>query len=284
MKRFISVVVLSVLVFSGISIAFDNVPGVGIDIGKIKNAFPVITSIGEAYGYSHDHEKSVWVKGKANYKIMGSGFVLLGEFIVTANHVIVPDFLEISMTRNVAYQTEPVEFIWGRVFAETSVSLHGFIPLEVVYSNREDDIAVLKFDYKSYGYAFESINFKLPDTISSHTYCGLISNIEAKDSIASVVHKRDNKGELLVGELEVIYGVVIGGRALAGSGVDLTSLGPEDFTMFIDVHGGDSGSPIIAWKNSSPIVIGVLRAISDEYTYAVRTDKVRKIIGMGVRH
>lgn len=289
-KRLMAVVVVF-LFLVGSSIAFDKTAGKFPEFeGWVKGAesTPVlsdgwvdVTIIGHAEGLYWDWDaktSTVFVRrGTGLFAQSGSGFHIGGGYIITNAHVIKPHRLTIQLTPGVYINTiidkvTNIDYMIGsEVLGKNQASL--------VWINEEQDLALLWVNLKvtpylkDYGYR------------TTWTWGEEGSLIQEGDVVATVVKVRDVNGSKLW-HYEIRYGKVIAPKPVLPP--DLPSdflpwFSLYDFTIDIVLYPGDSGSPIFAFDNGKPVIIGLGRAAymgssSDgkQYSWATRIDSIHK--------
>jgi S1-C subfamily serine protease len=131
----------------------------------------------------------------------------------------------------------------------------GSVPAEVVYVDEERDICILKVAgnwpaFVDPGYKPEWTRGPFGDEL----YPGM--------AIGTIVAIRDDSGDKTPW-FEVRYGTIVStGVKLPGTiGSDaLPWFSLNDVTTDLVIYPGDSGSPVFAWIDGQPVVIGVARA------------------------
>lgn len=286
------VVIFLMLVFCMIAVMFFLCMDANAFDKKLPEKIELDTSflvhmktMGEAVAWVTDSENN-WIAKKGTFFNEGTGFVLLPGYIATAAHVICGGIVQVETGESVSWLTDVSNTIWKKMYASPEYAFgRDAIPLEEIYCNEETDIALLKYDLKAYKYAFDSSAISISITKTFFPYTGEpINLLQSKDKISMVSFKRD-ENDKATNEVEIRHGVVVSTEIISHE-APKTWFSMEDFTMFMDVYPGDSGSPIIAWDQGNPIIVGIARACEmgmfyvrpDGYSYAVRIDGIHRMV------
>ena len=289
MRKFLfGLLVAAFICLSGTALAFDK------EMGKLE--FPEsgysqeiaqshisIYTIGTGYGlipvWNEKRQDTDYEWGLGTFSMSGSGFVVRGNYVITAAHVVDPRIVLVQTGLSAFYQVRMYQQRTRQIYAATRDEPGP--ELEVLYSNVEQDIAVLKFVHPRIPFKESPIEVVQTLTAIPMGFFGFLTVdlINPDDAICTIVHQR-NESDEKTWLFEVRKGKV------RENGVKL----PEnfepftpwfslyDFTMDLDIRPGDSGSPIIAFRNGVPVIIGVARAgiweAEGMWTYAVRVDSI----------
>ena len=289
-KRLLTLV-LVLLFIVGSSLAFDKSPGQlkefagwtkgGEFTPVLSDGWVDVTIIGHAEGLYWDYDLKTNVsfvrRAVGLFAQSGSGFHLGGGYIVTNAHVVKPSRVEIQLTSSFYYITAidrviDIDYMIGsEVLGKNQAYL--------VWVNEEQDLALLWVDLKvtpylkDYGYR------------TTWTWTEEGSLIQEGDVIAAVVKARDTDGSKLW-HYEIRYGKVTAPKPILPPDISSDSLpwfSLYDFTIDIVLYPGDSGSPIFAFDNGKPVIIGLGRAAwsgvtsdNKQYSWATRIDIVHK--------
>ncbi len=286
------VVVLFVLI--GSSIAFDKSPGQfkefdGLTRGEelyvnVEGNWIDITIIGHAEGLYPDideNQRLFYRRGTGLLAQNGSGYHLGNGWIVTAAHVVIP--------RHVVIQ-EAQYFFWGVSIDKVididytiGNSLIGYAHGRLIWVDEEQDLALLWTDPKTTPILRDS-NYSTEWTFSSEIGSLLLPG----DAIATIVKVRHADGSKSW-YYEVRYGKIVSQKVVLPKGLPsdiLPWFSMYDFTMELLIYPGDSGSPVFAFSDGKPVIIGIARAVAwsvDEvtgevslYSYATRIDAVHQ--------
>jgi hypothetical protein len=292
MFRRLLAIITVFLFLVGSSIAYDKAPGQfkefsNPDIAALleQSIVPIIvtgSAIGTVPTFTSGTHNIEWKFTEGTFAQAGTGYVI-GNYIITAAHVVVPEHMMIqtgdhSFWGTWVVQVKSIRITIGRLF-------EGGVTASIFYINQGDDLAILKFDvpwlvaqplgYKlanSWGY--EQIS---PDKTSKVSY------LNTGDAVAVIVKKRlpDGSQDWIY---EVRYGKVITNYPscpiIEGF---ITGISDNDFVMDIPVLPGDSGAPVFAFKDGVPIVVGIVRGFVTNSTnefvsYATKVDFVKRIV------
>lgn len=240
--------------------------------------------IGIGWGYVPDPGTRKLVKAQGSFVAQGSGFMVNDRYIVTANHVIEPDRLIIRQQNNIIFNTK----VYG-VVSKTILIGDGFaeggVPAVIVYSDKENDIALLMVTSERTSTSLKPLPFATQRTVEAIPW-GLswmtVDWIHPGDPVVALVHKRDENGDRSW-TYEIRKGTIIAAKPVVPEEVQdaLPWFGMNDITICMKVYPGDSGSPLIAFHEGKPVIIGVIRAmclIGEETSYAVRIDILMRIL------
>ena len=227
--------------------------------------------IGTAEGMYYSVCQGGWNTKETLFEQIGSGFVVKEGFVITVAHVIVPDNVSTIIDRYGVHNTEPLRVL------NTLILIYHFSDNPIIaklhYINRELDIAILKYEPSGI----------LEPTPYGMEYCGY--ELKANDVVFSFLHKRDENDEILE-DVELVYGKVLSPRPTTSTmGSELAWFNLYDMTLDMKVRGGDSGSPLFAFRDGVPVFIGIIRAMRHDeiidLTYAVSLPKIRRYLLIG---
>jgi len=252
----------------GSAAAFDQLPGQFPEWADVDNKditpnmdtfiiHIITTGVAEGTypGIGNDFMFTKWKPGIGFYRLEGSGFYLGKDLIVTAAHVVVPKGVEMK-------DPERTYMRWvGPVTKVISTTIYvNEYPAELIYSDRDADVAVLKI--MTSRHPFEA-PYKI--TSSECLFTGW--------SVANMVMSR-YEGELNENNHQVNYGTLAKHHAILIEGMEheLPWFSPNDVSLNLKIIPGDSGSPLFAFINGQPYIVGICRAGSPWYTYAARID------------
>lgn len=287
-KKLIAII-FAVLLIASTAIAFDKTPGSfkefeGWVSGSTERTVVVsdgwldITIVGHAEGLYPDWDarEFCYRRGSGIFAQSGSGYHIGGGWIITNAHVIRPSRVEVTITPNFAFIV-PVDKVIDIDFF-VGPGLFGTAHAYLIWVNEEYDMAMLWVDprtapfLKDYGYR------------TTWTWGEGMSLIEEGDVVATIVRVRDTDNSKLW-HSEIRWGKVINSRPAVPPGYPnelLAWFSLNDFTTDIQVYPGDSGSPIFAFNNGKPVIIGLLRAGVYSangtcfYSYATRIDLIHR--------
>uniref|UniRef100_A0A6M3LG07 Putative trypsin-like peptidase domain containing protein n=1 Tax=viral metagenome TaxID=1070528 RepID=A0A6M3LG07_9ZZZZ len=228
-----------------------------------------IQTVGIAMGMCYDNG---WKARETKFEMIGSGFVVKKGFIITASHVIEPLEVETVMAKYGSHNTKPFNVVNRLIF------IYHFSDTPMVakvhYLDVASDIAILK--YKPIGI--------LEPTTYEMEYCEF--ELKQNDVVFTFLHKRDKQGNLR-DKLRIRYGKILTPYPSTPTmGKEISSFSMNTITLLMNVYGGDSGSPLFAFRDSVPIFIGIINRIRiDEViflTYAVTLPNIRRYLNIEV--
>lgn len=184
---------------------------------------------------------------KTFFEQEASGFVVRPGFILTCAHVVYPDIVNTPEDRYRSHVTEPLKVLDRTIliydYKETPTIA------DLYYIDREIDIAILRYHpygiLKSMDYSVEYNPFLL----------------QRDDILCTVVHGRDENGEITY-DLQLKWGITLAVEPTTpmADNREIAYFSPYDITVDLPVFEGDSGSPLFAFKNGKPVLIGIIRA------------------------
>jgi len=240
-----------------------------------------LSACGTGYGllpvWNEEAQRQEWEWGLGVWQAGGSGFVVRGNYVITAAHVVVPKIVTIKTGSAVSWQVL-MRRLDSRMIYAASWGEQG-PPLDVIYVNEGQDVALLKFRHPRIPFKESPIRLSFTMTTVLMPFGPMqFDAIGAGDAICTVVHKRDSESGDITWTYELRRGEVRASRPSAPEGHEfvLPYLSPSDFTMDLEVIPGDSGSAVIAFDCGEPVIIGVARAFldhpSERWSYAARVD------------
>jgi len=283
--KFVFILTLLVLLLApGYTASYDKFhsqfPGVTDerDFVNFENWIVEVKTVGYALGILPEKfrgkEKSCLSIG--TFELQASGFVVQGGFIVAANHVVSPHYVLIKTDYHVVWKV-PVTSVLSK-----TIIINEYIPATVIWQDEKADIAVLLPVYDR-NMTLEGVSFKMESAA-----------VEEGDAVSIVVREVFENGERGSWH-EIRQGRVISPYPLSvftpefGDLHLLTQaeLEPTDITHSTTLYPGDSGSPLIAYKEGEPVIVGVVTkmialrvTLTDVvvFYYATRIDKAKRFI------
>lgn len=303
MKKLLAVLALCVMLLPIGAMAFDTEPGKFKEFWRwdwdpiqrshqdpvlyvdVSTTCTKLTIIGTAEGSIPDYTADEGYhrhKATGIYAQEGSAFHIGNGYFVTNQHVIATSYVSIQISKNVTWIV-PAERVLTQMVTIGQSTIIGSWPAEIIWSDETLDLALVKITGPCP--ALEDWGYRPYPTYDSGQ-----DLLDVGDAIAVVVAIRQDP---TIGNLEktpwfeVRYGKIVSTRPIPPKGVDSSILpwfSLNDVTMDIQIYPGDSGSPVFAFKNGRPVIIGVARAfaayydwVSGEiywYSYFTRIDKV----------
>ncbi len=225
--------------------------------------YPKVTVTGTALGirsagFNHETGYYEWQKRVTTWKAEGSGYVLKDGFVVTAYHVIYPNSVVTPTGPSVSFRSAPFRVL------TTNILLWDFsstpYPATVWWADPLQDIVILQYPPNP---ALSSPGYSITDQITAHKYPYPVPpdtyGMEQDDALVMVTHKRDEKDDLLP-EYVVKRGKVLSPYPVLEDEGATVSLSIWDFIIDIQVETGDSGSPVFAFYQGKPVLVGILNA------------------------
>lgn len=214
--------------------------------------------------------------GYGTFGMQGSGFIV-NNYVITAAHVVNPMSVFIRCPDGTWFEGPLVNVTEMMIIV-------GGSPARVFSINVEQDWAILVFTGPAAW--IRNIPTKCADTIFYYlTMFGFIAvdQLDPGDMLIAIVRERDADGNR-TSMSELRFGKVIAEKPIVPPGYEdsLPWFSLNDFTMDIWMLPGDSGSPILAFLDGVPVIVGIGRASAEfpsgeRYSYATRID-VAKLI------
>lgn len=277
--------------------SFDIQPGTfskefppNVEYVDLSTSIVDVWCIGTGEGSYPDLYTKSYIKGIGTFGLGGTGFYIGDSYVVTAAHVVLPQSIEIQAGKNFFWVVPINREIGKLILIGGSSLLDGNVPAEIIYTNEEYDLALLRIigNWR----AGEKLDYPLAWTLGN-AWTPLMPG----DAVATVVKKRDDKGNK-EWSYEVRYGKIIATTPILPPGTDpavLAWFNLNDLTIELPIYPGDSGSPLFAFQNGKPVIIGIIRAmaVSVEYSicdkgeahiiyhifgYATRIDLIKRIV------
>jgi len=187
----------------------------------------------------------------------GSGMHVGKGYIVTAAHVVTPWVVQIQVSESYYYVVPITKVLTLNIFLGNG-SL-GNALAEVIFIDEKHDLALLKV--VGTWPALKDLGYRPSQTWIQGDL------IHEGDAVCVLVQIRDDQGEK-TGGYEVRYGKVLAPKPILPPGLEphvLAWFNTLDVTMDTLIYPGDSGSPVFAWINGQPVLIGIARAAAWSY-------------------
>jgi Trypsin-like peptidase domain len=204
--------------------------------------------MGQATGTYKDLQDSdtAWRLGSGAFTIKGRGFVV-GQFVVTAAHVVYPSKLALRQAAEVTTVSQVVAVDQTMIHVGAPAE-HGGIPAEIVHINHRFDLAILRP-------AAPELLQALPyPTAATWWYerPGEVSSVfRTGDCVVAVVPERNTEHTVLPGS-QTRPGQVIAPHAVSAQASVVQWLNTNMVTISTLMFPGDSGSPVIAFEAGMP--------------------------------
>jgi len=216
-----------------------------------------------------------WQLATGAYHLNGVGFVIKDKYIVTAAHIVEPHGVCFAFGLYSHFCTYTLRTLTREIYVgsvlETGNSYED-LHAEIFLLDLEHDLAILKIVGSPF-IPLVSLEHEIECSLWNCSACQYgMGGLEVGDAVATIVRTRDEDHEWEYG-FEVRYGKVVSPTVLLPETQDNphghTWFNMWDFTTDLTVYPGDSGSPVFAFSNGKPVLIGVLRAASKEHMYAI---------------
>jgi len=269
---------LVILMYPIVCLSFDKdiyISGIlGYPESLWKQSIVEIYTSGTGRGYIPESENSpTLVLKEGHFKMSSSGIIMKGanrkSYIITASHCVIPYQLFVS---NYATQL--------RIIDSKIILVSGAGQANIMWTDEKFDIVVLTCS--------NNLSLKPSQYVASYTYVSNVPDYTLKegDAVATIVGCRDKEGKRISG-LEVRKGKVLSPTVTLKNDLTLEFFNKLDVITDIEVWPGDSGSPVFAFRNGVPYVIGIIRAVirkadkSLHASYFVRIDPVVMFLETG---
>jgi hypothetical protein len=206
---------------------------------------------------------------QGSYYYRGTGFVV-GEYIITAKHVIQADTVKLRLSESTTVTTFVVQSLSQQIFIANTPDNAG-IPATVVYISPTEDLAVLHTSGAVKPFSF----IELHETYTYYHPMFGIPVLESGDCIVIISKKREE------GQRSSWFGIVEGKvLSIKGLSTQVSELSLLNFTIDIEAYHGDSGNAIIAFHQTKPIVVGLFVLMDTEsiVKYGVRIDPLLPVL------
>lgn len=213
------------------------------------------------------------------FKMEANG-VLIDQFsIVTAAHVVIPSNVKVNTAQSCFHISKIVREIKKDILIGDVYS--GMTPAYVFFADIENDIAILKL-YEPWMPA-KPLPYEVVKThdFIFHGFMAIPYNLlEIGDAVAVVTQRREGENGDRHWTFEARYGKVINLIPQGGKEEPLFEMSHNEVTTDLEIYPGDSGSPIFAFKEGKPVLVGIITKIhiSLKYSYFTRIDFARKVI------
>jgi S1-C subfamily serine protease len=285
MKRLLAILLIGgALLFPVCGWPFDKTPGkldkFGLAPDRYVDLSESVVSVvtrGTGLGRTFNDDGSKWIAAQGVFGQQGSGVVVRGAdgnlYILTNAHVVTPEAIEIFLSNSTSLIT-PILKVTHQITVVGSWNEPFRIECKIVWISQEDDIAILTPLYSQV--LLKPIPYDVVSFLDLPGYA-------VGDAIVVVTGYRDKDPSKEFWPLGIVperewyyearYGKIISCSPKTFKIEALPWFNPGDVTTDIKIYPGDSGSPVFAFVNGKPILIGLMRAYSldiDEYTYEVR--------------
>jgi len=242
-----------------------------------------ITTFGYAEGLYPDvvDGKLIYRRIAGFFALHGSGYHLGNGWLVTASHVVDPKIMVARISSSASWIIPIDRVVSINYSIGNNPSDVQTVKAELMWIDYERDLALLWVDLRL-------VPFLKNNTYSTvRTFEEDVDYLEKGDSIAVIAKVRDEEG----GKgwyYEVRYGKVISPKVVLPGNLSpdiLPWFNMNDFTLDVEIYPGDSGSPVFAFRNGTPVIIGIVRARAwytmpngkvIAYGYATRIDLVHR--------
>lgn len=273
----VSIALAFLLILPSTVLPFDKTPSPlkefeNVEYPDLCESVVHVFTHGVGLGFWFDISSGLIRTSVGTYAMAGKGTILKSKrtgriMILTAAHVVSPKRVKMTIDK-ISTSDGPINSIITRtILIGTELGRGG--PANILFIDEEADLALLEFSYTPE--YVKPLEYKTSFTTDK---------LNKGDAIGIIVHKRD---EVLETEwwFEFRIGKVLATTPIRPNGLPdyvLAWFSLSDFTIDAPVYPGDSGSPVIAWENGTPYIIGIARAyMMNRYTgqiffYAVRID------------
>jgi hypothetical protein len=270
-----------VLMLGGPAAAFDTA------CGKVSPAFfaddvgyPAVvevSAVGQATGTYKDNTAPGATRRlvSGQFALSGRGFVV-GQFVVTAAHVVYPSKVEYRIDQHVTSTSVVVSVDQTTIYVGGTADTGG-MPAEIVHLSHRFDLAILRPEVP-----LLLQSFPYPPAVSWWSeFPGQASSLlRTGDCVIALAAERDANDAILPG-FEARAGHVIAPHAVSSEPSVVAGLNPDTVTISTRLIPGDSGSPVIAFDGGTPRLVGVVTATRHPFepvSYISRLDPILPIL------
>lgn len=257
----------------------------GVEYVDLSASIVQVNTIGQATGRywqwtDYYAGKGEWRWGQGAFIMKAVGWVMedpdnsQARYIVTAGHVVHPELVTISIGQSHRMITLVEEILWSRTMVSND-GMDAAVPARIVYFNNEYDMAILQV--RNQLDIFKPIGFPVTRTYGRFEF-GWFDEVFEGDVVAIICRRRNPSGDWSPW-FEVRWGKVVANYGVGPNERLARWLNLEDITLNLEIHPGDSGSPLFAFWKGKPVIIGIIRAMDIEgNTYAVRIDRAVPVL------
>ena len=232
-------------------------------VPDLSESIVTVRTVGTGSGiYPHNDGTTELLEG--TFAIQGSGFVIKEGYIVTAAHCVLPDAVCLMAPNNSYYNASIITALISESKKTIFISsdwdnIEGSIIAHIKYVDPKADIALLQY----HGNYFKPLPYKLLRMTGYDEMMGYPYDIlEVGDAVSVWVREVIDR-EVVGNRWQLNNGKVISPKPIAPKGLEhlVPWLEPEDITLSVRFYGGCSGSPIFAFMNGKPYIIGVVVSV-----------------------
>jgi len=223
------------------------------------------------------NDEGEYKKAYGFFEMLGVGFIV-GDYVITASHLITPKEITIQVSDNFYLGVPPISLRDRQIRIGEEIAS---VPAWIYYINEEYDIAITATGTPS---SKSSIKYELAPTIMMEPWVGYIELLEEGVPVAVIARQIDEETNEWGAWFEIRYGKIRSNKAIVPETFKdvLLWFNLNDFTMDLKINPGDSGSPVFAFIDGKPVIIGIVRAclwLSEEtYSFAGRIDPAIMVV------
>jgi S1-C subfamily serine protease len=230
--------------------------------GDPSQTYVKVKALGTALAPYVDYKEGegiIWHEKIAYWEQGGSGVVIASDFVLTAAHVVTLDTIDVPDSTVSCFRTKP------RKVLSTLILCYDYkgdpAIANIYYINQDRDIAILQINKDSF---FEPLKINIPNMFKAEMINPRIAEtLDSGDIVVVPVHERDALGGM-TSNIKLSWGMVISPHPVTLNPENLPQLQIYDFTIDVPIIPGDSGSPVIAFLDGKPYLIGIARAMNTE--------------------
>jgi len=196
--------------------------------------------------------------------------VLHPNILATVAHALTPDVVEVHVAQQRLVQTVPLRVTDTTLVVRTTPDGEEVLA-QVAHVNGHYDLALVQTDKNE-------ILQPLPyDAVLSYGTGDLekpLGGLQAGDCVAAIVTTRNGQADDQ-GKDRLVLGKVLAKVPVATNSLTQTKLNVNMFTTDLAVQPGDSGSPVLALRAGTPVLVGLVAATmypTATFTYVSRID------------
>jgi hypothetical protein len=269
------------LILIGTAAAFDAACGnMATASSAVVQGFPAVVevhSVGRATGTYRDSKLggATWHLSSGEFMLSGRG-VVMGQFVVTAAHVVYPSQVELRLHEHTLTVSSVVNVDQMTVYVSTGAGTER-VRAEIVHLNHRFDLAILRPEVSL---GLPAFPYRASVTWWRETAGEASSLLRTGDCVVALTAERNPYQVALPGS-EPRAGRVVAPYAVSSESSVVTGLNVNTVTISTLLLPGDSGSPVVAFDAGKARLVGVAIATRHPFeavSYISRLDPLLPIL------